>query len=184
MNHRLSILRARAFFFTAVALLALPVLSTVSRATPTTIVSYLGTDYTVTVDLDTTYSAFFALHGDQVWTGDSAAAAYFAHQVTTSLGTNNFNVESPFFVISANTGWTGDFWNSSDIGGDTLQAPYSDVYQYTNLALGFGGAYAYVESSSPVTPDSVPDAGATSGYMLIALTTLGVARRRIKSLVA
>ena len=181
MINYLSVLRTRAFFYALVAVLACPVVSSVSRANQTTIVTYLGTDYTVGVDLNTSYSDFFAAHGDQIWTGDAAAAAYFADQVGASLGTNNYNSESPFFVLSADTTWTGDFWNSYNIGGDTLVAPYSDVYQYADLSLGFGGAYAYIESSSPA---AVPDAGQTCGLMLIALTALGVARRRLQSVVA
>lgn len=187
MNRCLSILRTRAFSFALGALLACSALSQVSRANPVA-VTYNGTVYDVTFELLNSYNDDSARLSSQVWVNDSNAAAYFASQVGASLGLGNFGFEGPYFVFSdTGSAWLGNFYAAHDPSANISNVDgYANIYQYNPTSdSGFAGRFAYVESSSPVTPpDSVPDAGATYGLMLVALTTLGVARRRLQSVAA
>jgi len=177
------ILRSRVGLIAAVSLLALPVLSTESRADPA-VVDYDGVNYDVYVAPDTSYSGLTADElADQPWLNNSAEAQFFAAAVANQLGDSNYAQEGPFFVVSTSDGsFDADFYDDiGDFGTNGSSVPQGgDVSQYEDLGDGFGAAYAYAE---PVQA-SVPDSQSTPVLMLIVLTALGFAKRRLKPVVA
>jgi hypothetical protein len=195
MNHCLNMFRSRALFFTGAALLALPVLSSVSRADPTPInVTYNGGTYGVSWELSD-YNTYKQDHtsGLEPWLNDSNAAATFASLVGSQLGLDNFGFQGPYFVFSDNGNtWTGNFYASHQPGGisGANVGGFSGVYQYNTVAnQGWLGRFAYVipvmiPDGPQSTPDAVPEGSSTYGLMLAGLAALGIASRRFKSSVA
>lgn len=179
MNRSLNLIRARAFLLSVFALLACSVFSASSRAA-TVAVTYNGTVYNVGLELLNQYNDDAARLDSQIWFGNSNLAAYFASEVGAALGTANFGFEGPYFAFAHSSGtWTGNFFATSDphaavynVGG------YQDIYQYAPIAdTGWAGRWAYVESTAAV---ATPDAGATTGLMVMGLFMLGIARRRFQ----
>lgn len=176
-------LRSSVGLIAVFSLLALPVLTPELRADPI-VVNYGGVDYDVYATPGTAYSSLTANElAAQPWLNNSTEAQFFAEAVANKLGDINYGQEGPFFVVSASGGtFNADFYDDmGSYGTNGSSVPQGGhVSQYQGLGDGFGAVYAYAEQVQA----PVPDSQSTPVLLLIALTALGFAKRRLKPVVS
>ena len=161
----------RAFLFSVLSLLVLPALSPKLRADPVTTVTVEGNSYDVSFLLLDSFNSQLSLFESQVWWGNAALAGEFSAAVGDSLGNGNFGNQAPYFAYTLSPLSSGPNW----LGAYTYDPGYSTVGTFEAPISNWAGRWAYV-----VPQASVDDSSSSFALILVGLTALGFAKRRLQ----